>query len=131
LELNFKKLKEVIIMIYLKRIVIASLFGVVAGVICYLGTLILNIEVDVLRFLFIIVNRTLIGFVIGISALRMKWFVHGLLIGEIIGLPFFLYDIIMGVELLVILGIPIINALFGVMIEFFTTVIFKAPIEES
>jgi len=118
-------------MIYLKRIVIASLFGVVAGVICYLGTLILNIEVDVLRFLFIIVNRTLIGFVIGISALRMKWFVHGLLIGEIIGLPFFLYDIIMGVELLVILGIPIINALFGVMIEFFTTVIFKAPIEES
>jgi hypothetical protein len=118
-------------MVYLKRIVIASLFGVVAGVICYVGTLILNIEVDVLRFLFIIVNRTLIGFVIGISALRMKWFVHGLVIGEIIGLPFFLYDIIMGVELLVILGIPIINALFGIMIEFFTTVIFKAPIEES
>ncbi len=118
-------------MAYLKRIMIATLFGVVAGIICYLGTIILNIQVDILRFLFIIVNRTLIGFVIGISALRMKWFIHGLLLGEIIGLPFFLYDIIMGVELLVILGIPIINALFGLMIEFFITVIFKAPIEES
>lgn len=115
-------------MVDYKRIGIASLFGVFAGILCYLGTLLLNIEVDLLRFLFIIVNRMLIGFVIGISALKMKWYIHGMLLGVIIGLPFFLFDIIMGVQLFVIIGLPLLNALFGLMIEFFTTRAFKAPV---
>lgn len=116
-------------MVELRRIIIASSFGFIAGIICFLGTFLLNIKVDFLRFLFIIVNRALIGFVIGISGLKFKWSIHGLILGLIIGLPFFLFDIIMGVELYVIIGLPFLNALFGLMIEFFTSVVFKAPIE--
>ncbi|TFF99609.1 MAG: hypothetical protein EU541_04485 [Promethearchaeota archaeon] len=119
-------------MTYLKRVGIGLLFGGIAGLLCYLGSLLLGIPVDLLRALFIFVNRILIGFVIGISGLsRIKWYIHGILIGLIVGLPFFLFDIIMKVELLVIIGIPVINCLFGLMIEFFTTKIFKAPLKES
>lgn len=115
-------------MTYLKRIGIASLFGGLAGLLCYLGSIVLEIGVDPLRVIFIFVNRILIGFVIGISGFdRLKWYYHGILLGFIIGLPFFLFDVIMGVELLVILGLPLVNCLFGLMIEFFTTKVFKAP----
>jgi hypothetical protein len=70
--------------------------------------------------------------VIGISGLeRIKWYYHGILIGFIVGLPFFIFDIIMEVEIFVILGLPVINCLFGLMIEFFSTVVLKAPIKFS
>ncbi|MFX0177055.1 MAG: hypothetical protein ACFE85_12595, partial [Candidatus Hodarchaeota archaeon] len=89
------------------------------------------LSIDPLRIIVIFVNRTLIGFVIGISALRMKWVLHGILIGEIVGLPFFLYDVTMDVGLTIAVGVLFINALFGIMIEFFTSIIFKAPISNS
>ncbi len=111
-----------------KRIIVATTFGIVAGIICLIGAISLNLEIDALRLIFIIVNRTLIGFVIGISALRMKWVLHGLLLGEIVGLPFFLFDL-MEVDLSIALGVLIINGLFGIMIEFFTTIVFKEPAE--
>ncbi len=116
-------------MTYPKRIGIATLFGVVAGFLCYIGSLLLNIPIDPLRFSFIMVNRILIGFVIGISGVKIKseWHYHGILMGFIIGLPFFLFDVIMEVELVVIIGLPFINCLFGLMIEYFTTIVFKAP----
>jgi len=119
-------------MTYWKRIGIAFLFGGIAGLLCFLGSILLGIPLDPLRILFIFVNRILIGFVIGISGLeRIEWYYHGILIGFIVGLPFFIFDIIMGVDLIVILGLPVINCLFGLMIEFFSTVILKAPIDYS
>ncbi|MFX1589734.1 MAG: hypothetical protein ACFFC1_16415 [Promethearchaeota archaeon] len=113
----------------LKRIVVSVIFGIIAGFICFIGALLLGLPIDVLRFIVILVNRTLIGFVIGISRLRMNWVLHGILIGEVVGLPFFLYDITMGVDLIIVIGVLFINALFGIMIEFFTTVVFKLPVE--
>ena len=112
-----------------KRVIIATLFGIVAGILCYFGAISLNLEIDVLRLIFILVNRALIGFVIGISALRMKWVLHGLLLGEIVGLPFFLFDLIIEIDLTILLSVLILNGVFGIMIEFFTTVVFKAPAE--
>lgn len=116
-------------MIQVKRVIVATIFGIVAGFICFVGALFLGLPIDILRFTVIIVNRTLIGFVIGISALKMNWLLHGILIGEIVGLPFFLYDITMGVDLIIVIGVLFINALFGIMIEFFTSIIFKFPAE--
>ena len=112
-----------------RRIIIATIFGIVASIICFLGAISLGLEIDVLRLIFIIVNRTLMGFVIGISALRIKWVLHGILLGEIVGLPFFIGDIIMEVDIPIAIGVLVINALFGIMIEFFTTVVFKEPVQ--
>ena len=116
-------------MINIKRIIIVTIFGFIAGLFCYFGAISLNLEVDALRFIFIIVNRMLIGFVIGISALKIKWPLHGIIIGEIVGLPFVLYDIMIGESATVVIGVLIASALFGLMIEFFTSVVFKAPME--
>lgn len=116
-------------MVNSKRVIIATLFGIVAGIICFLGAISLNLEVDALRLIFIIVNRALIGFVIGISALRMNWVLHGLLLGEIVGLPFFIFDLIIEGDLAIVLAVLLLNGVFGIMIEFFTTVVFKAPVE--
>ena len=116
-------------MVNSKRVVIATLFGVVAGILCYLGALSLNFEIDALRLVFILVNRTLIGFVIGISALRMNWILHGFVLGEIVGLPFFIYDLILEIELPILLAVLILSGVFGIMIEFFATLVFKSPVE--
>lgn len=116
-------------MISIKRIIIATIFGFIAGLLCYFGAISSNLEIDTLRLIFIIVNRMLIGFVIGISALKIKWPLHGIIIGEIVGLPFVLYDIMIGESYTLIIAVLIASALFGLMIEFFTSVVFKAPLE--
>ena len=86
----------------LKRFIISLTFGLIAGIICYIGAVLLNISADALHMINILVNRTLIGFVIGISAFKMKWYLHGLLMGEVIGLPFFFFDLITGVEISIV-----------------------------
>lgn len=118
-------------MVNQKRIIITTGFGIVAGLICYMGAVLLNLPGDALRFINIMVNRTLIGFVIGISALRMHWALHGVLLGEIVGFPFFMFDLIIGVDIPIVIGVLIINAAFGIMIEFFATIVFKAPLDQN
>ena len=113
----------------IKRIIIATVFGFIAGLICNAGALYLGLQVDALRFIFIMVNRILIGFVIGISVLRINWALHGIIIAEIFGLPLALFDIIVGESLFVFGGVLIMSFLFGLMIEFFTSIVFKQPLE--
>jgi hypothetical protein len=116
-------------MVNQKRFTISLIFGFIAGLICFIGAILLDLPADFIHFLNIIANRTLLGFVIGISALKMKWYLHGLILGEIVGLPFFFFDLISGVSLLIVIGVLFINALFGLMIEFFTSIVFKASNE--
>ncbi|TXT59183.1 MAG: conserved membrane protein of unknown function [Promethearchaeota archaeon] len=116
-------------MVNSKRLGISLLFGFFAGIICYTGALFLNLPAEFVHFLNIIANRMLIGFVIGISALKIKWYFHGFLIGEIVGLPFFFYDLITGAPIEVVIGVLILNGVFGLIIEFFTTIVFKSPLE--
>jgi hypothetical protein len=72
-----------------KRLIIATLFGFITGIICYLGGRYgLQDDIDSTMFFYILLNRALIGFVIGISIIRMHWVVHGILIGFIVGIPF-------------------------------------------
>ena len=70
-----------------KRILIATLCGFIAGIICYLlGVLLIPLKHDLLILAWILVNRTLLGFVIGISILRVHWVLNGLIVGMTIGL---------------------------------------------
>ena len=112
-----------------KRILVALVFGLFAGLFCYLGALWMGLiqNYEALRITNIFVNRALIGFVIGISALRMKWYSHGLLMGQVVGLPFLIFDMIAGYEPMIWFGVIIANGIFGVMIEFFTTKVFNLP----
>ncbi|MBU0585939.1 hypothetical protein KJ780_00350 [Candidatus Micrarchaeota archaeon] len=119
-------------MINPKRILVASFFGLVAGIICYSGGLFMGLanNFGALAILNLLANRMLIGFVIGISALRMKWFTHGLVIGSIVGIPYFLSAVITGYEPMLLISVLFLNAFFGLMIEFFTSKVFKLPLGE-
>ncbi len=114
----------------MKRLIIATLLGVVSGFVCY--TLASNgQEIAFLMAVSMIISRTLIGFAIGISRLKMgHWAIHGAIMGLIFSLPggfavmatpanpdfgpvtMFFMTVIMGM-------------FYGVMIEFITSVVFK------
>ena len=109
-----------------KRIFIATLGGFVAGIICYIsGVLLIPIEHELIIFIWVIVNRTLLGFVIGISALRVHWTLNGLIVGLTVGLVFPLNAVMLEKELPLIISVYIMGIVYGVLIEFFTSVVFK------
>lgn len=71
-----------------KRILVATVFGFVTGFLCYLGGRYgLKMEISISNLFMILLHRGLLGFVIGISVLRMHWALHGFLLGLIVGLP--------------------------------------------
>ena len=110
----------------MKRITIATLFGVVAGALCAtisFGSGILAFTA--INLIWILLNRALMGFVIGISGLRLHWAWHGILMGVVVGSIFSYFLYMHGMQMAVYT--PIGNAIFGLMIEFFTTVVFRAP----
>ena len=109
-----------------KRVLIATLCGFAAGIICYIsGVLLIPIEHNLILFIWVIVNRTLLGFVIGISALRVHWALNGLIVGLTVGLVFPLNAIMLGKEIPLIISVYIMSIIYGVLIEFFTSVVFK------
>lgn len=114
-------------MVNVKRLVVATAFGLVAGVICYLGGRYgLKDEISTPMLFYILVNRTLIGFVIGISLLRMHWAWHGLLIGLLAGVPFAAGCLLEENNVETAIAALILGCLYGLMIEFFTSVAFGA-----
>jgi len=69
-------------------------------------------------------NRILIGFVIGISAWRIHYLLHGALMGLIVTLSIsigILLDIFAGFLMFTVAGL-----IYGFLIEFFATKVFKA-----
>jgi hypothetical protein len=112
----------------MKRIAIATLFGLVAGVLCATfasaGHL---LKLTTVSLVWILLNRTVMGFAIGASALKLHWAWNGVIMGVVVG-SIFSYYLFMGLgEPRLALLTPIGNAIFGLLIEFFTTVVFKQP----
>ena len=110
----------------MKRITIATLFGLVAGALCATA----SFKMGILAFtgvnvLWVFLNRAVMGFAIGISGLRLHWAWNGVVMGLAVGsiFSYFLYMHGMKMAPYTMIG----NAIFGLMIEFFTTVVFKAP----
>lgn len=115
-----------------KRLIIASIFGLVFGFVCFGLASSGAGKLDWPIALQIISSRTLIGFAIGISTLSLAhWSIHGLVMGLIFSLPMafsglmapdnpefskasmFVWTIVLGM-------------VYGLLIELFTSVIFKA-----
>jgi hypothetical protein len=124
-------------MLNTKRLLVATLAGIACGFICFglasssPGELPWPVAVQ------IIISRTLIGFGIGISSLSMRhWSINGLVMGALFSLPL-AFSGLMGpdnpefnktvmFEMTVILGM-----IYGLLIEFVTTVLFKARMNAS
>ena len=112
-----------------KRLVICTIGGIIAGIICSVGG---HLSGNISEFSFYLVapaffNRVMLGFIIGISSLRMNYLFHGALIGLLVSLitsiPF-LEGNMNGFLFFTIAGI-----IYGILIELFAVKVFKAKIE--
>jgi len=114
-----------------KRVTVATCWGLVFGVVCWLGgKYLLGKEVGTALAVLLILLRTLMGFIIGISALkRMNFLLHGAFIGAIASLPSAIYFLLLP-DYRPLIGVAHIfaGALYGLLIELLTVKVFKAPI---
>jgi hypothetical protein len=112
----------------MKRILIATLFGLFAGGLCATAVFAGGfLKFTAVNLVWILLNRAVMGFAIGTSGLKLHWAWNGIVMGLVVGSVFSYYLFMnLGVGML-----PPVNALgngvFGLMIEFFTTVVFKQP----
>ena len=110
----------------MKRIIVAVVFGLVAGGLCAAGAFSTGLlKFTTVNLVWILLNRAVMGYAIGASGLRLHWVWNGILTGIVVG-SIFSYFLFMTTSPSVL---PFINAamngVFGLMIEFFTTVVFK------
>lgn len=115
----------------MKRLLIATLLGLVAGFICYSFAASGGGDLSLYVILNIIFARMLIGFGIGISRFKMKhWAIHGLVMGLIFSIPFgfgaMLADNPDFSPWAMFFSSVIMGGIYGILIELITTVIFKA-----
>ena len=71
----------------------------------------------------IILSRTLMGFMIGISALRMSWWLHGIVLGIISSIPMAIPTLD---RLSIAIGTVVMGIIYGFLTELITSVLFKS-----
>jgi hypothetical protein len=113
-------------MVTTKRVLIATGCGFIFGLVCMgmassnpdpAGTMTVVVKWN------IVLSRTLLGFMIGISALRLNWWLHGIVLGFISSIP-------MSIAVLdrtdIMIGTVVMGMIYGVLTELITTILFKA-----
>jgi len=109
-----------------KRIIIATILGLIAGILCYMGSKSsARVEYNIAMTMETIFNRMVIGFLIGVSGWKMKWALHGIIMGFIGGAPLWLASIQGGITALIIMLVA--SIVWGFLIELIVTKVFKAP----
>lgn len=115
-----------------KRVLIATALGLVFGVLNWLlaafGT---PKPLPRSGIATIILGRAVLGFVIGNSAWRMSWWLHGLLIGFIVSLPAAFAVRLMSAQFemspdLAAVLVLVLGMVIGFLVELLTSVVFKA-----
>ncbi len=114
---------------YAKRFWIALILGIIAGVICaWTGYKQTPEDVRTMTVLSAILNRAMIGFIIGLSCWRIGWLLHGVLIGFLGTLPMsFPLIFVDSAGFNAFLIYTIAGIVWGFLIELLTTKVFKAP----
>ncbi len=113
-------------MLTVKRVIIATICGFVFGVICmFLASSNPEPTEQITAAIkwTIIFSRGLMGFTIGISAIRLTWWLHGIVIGAISSIPMF-FSVIDRPGILI--GTIVLGIIYGFLTELITTIVFKA-----
>ncbi|MBN2007739.1 hypothetical protein JW960_00170 [candidate division KSB1 bacterium] len=109
-----------------KRVIIATLCGLVCGLICLKMASSSPDSAETMSTglkLSIVFGRTLLGFAIGISSLRMKWWLHGIVLGIITSFPMAFPNLD---QMPIFIGTFVMGIIYGLLIELVTSVLFKA-----
>jgi hypothetical protein len=113
-----------------KRFWLALLFGFVSGFVCWWLIASGGETLHWAIILSTIISRALIGFVIGVSVLRIKWWLHGILTGAVLSIPMGLGGFMVpGKEMFILFGSIVMGIIYGFLIELLVTVVFKAKLK--
>jgi hypothetical protein len=113
-----------------KRLIICTLGGVAAGIICSVGGLLSGNIPEATFFALAgpFFNRIMLGFVIGISNLKIHYLLHGILMGFLVScinsISFLQYGL-KGFFFFTVAGM-----IYGLLIEWFATRVFKTRITD-
>ncbi len=112
----------------MKRIVIATFFGLIMGLLCASGAFYGGLlKFTPVALVWILLNRSVMGFAIGISRLKVHWAWNGIIMGVVVGSIFSYYLLMtLGPGLLPPLNL-VVNGIFGLLIELCTTKLFRQP----
>jgi len=111
-------------MLTVKRVVIATLCGLLFGIVCMtLASSNPDSQVSWQVQMTILFGRTLMGFTIGISAFKMQWWLHGIILGFVTSIPMAI-PIMGNTEIFV--GTFVMGMIYGFLTELITTKLFKA-----
>ena len=109
-----------------KRIIIATIMGAICGIICWKMAS-SNGELPAAIAASIFFSRVLLGFGIGISAWKMSWWLHGIIMGVIFSIPGAFGGLASPEQaVFIFVGTIGMGVIYGVVIELVTTVLFKA-----
>ncbi|MBN1348833.1 hypothetical protein JXJ21_05445 [candidate division KSB1 bacterium] len=108
------------------RIIIATVIGLICGLICWQIANSMGEPKGCAEAVTIILSRTLLGFGIGISAWRMAWWLHGIVLGFIFSIPMAVSVLAEPKMLYIFIGTLVFGAIYGLIVELITSVIFKA-----
>lgn len=114
-------------MLTAKRVIIATILGMLCGFFCLFlassspeGSATLTTNIMIL----IVIGRTMLGFTIGISALRLNWWLHGIVLGVVTSIPMAIPVL---PDIQIFIGTFIMGIIYGVLIELVTTKLLKSP----
>jgi len=109
-------------MLTTKRVLIATICGFIFGFVCLFLASSGPDHLDWVTKMSILFSRGLMGFTIGVSAIKLGWWLHGIIIGLIGSIPmaFPVMD-----EPGIVFGTFLMGAIYGFLIEFITTKLFK------
>ena len=112
-----------------KRIIIATLSGVLFGFVCLGFASSGEYEIPDPMKLQILASRTLIGFAIGISCLKMHWTLHGLIMGLVFSLPMAFSGLMAETPGFsanaMFISTVVMGMIYGFLIELITSILFK------
>ena len=113
-------------MLTAKRVIIATLCGVLFGFVCMMMAS-ANPEgagqLDTVQKISIVLGRTMLGFMIGISAFKLQWWLHGIVLGIIASIPM---AIPVMHDSMIMTGTIVMGLVYGFLTELITSVLFKA-----
>lgn len=111
-------------MLTTKRVIVATLCGFIFGIICtMLASSNPESTITWSQQMSILFGRTLMGFVIGISAFKLSWWLHGILLGFVTSIP-------MAIPVMdridIFIGTFVMGMIYGFLTELITTKVFKS-----
>ncbi|MFQ6003509.1 MAG: hypothetical protein ACE5KJ_07155 [Candidatus Zixiibacteriota bacterium] len=106
------------------RVLVTTILGFIFGIICWLFASSGEPEISPAISWSIILNRALLGFVIGISVWKINYILHGIILGFVVSIPMAISSLdVKGFK--IFLGTLIMGLIYGFLIELITHFVVK------